>query len=134
MTEELNIEMQELTYNINPNHFENKDGKAIDYTRLIKQFGTQPISKELLERFERVTKTPLHPFLKREIFFSHRDLNLILDHVEKGKQIFLYTGRGPSTLSMHLGHLLPFIFCKYLQEAFKCNIVIQMTDDEKFFY
>lgn len=71
MTEELNKEMQELTYNINPNHFENKDGKAIDYSRLIKQFGTQPISKELLERFERVTKTPLHPFLKREIFFSH---------------------------------------------------------------
>lgn len=35
--------MQELDYNINPNHFENKDGKPLDYTRLIKQFGTQQI-------------------------------------------------------------------------------------------
>lgn len=35
---------------------------------------------------------------------------------------------------MHLGHLLPFIFCKYLQDVFNCPIVIQITDDEKYFY
>ncbi len=34
---------------------------------------------------------------------------------------------------MHLGHLLPFMFTKYLQETFKCPLVIQLTDDEKFF-
>lgn len=57
-----------------------------------------------------------------------------MDHVEKGKKIYLYTGRGPSTESMHLGHLLPFIFCKYMQDALDCPIVIQLTDDEKYFY
>ncbi len=57
-----------------------------------------------------------------------------MDYIEKGKQVYLYTGRGPSTESMHLGHLMPFIFCKYLQEAFKCKFVIQLTDDEKYFY
>ncbi len=30
--------------------------------------------------------------------------------------------------------MLPFIFCKYLQDAFDCPIVIQLTDDEKYFY
>lgn len=40
MAEEINKEMKELSYNINPNHFENKEGKPLDYTRLVKQFGT----------------------------------------------------------------------------------------------
>ena len=43
-------------------------------------------------------------------------------------------GRGPSSESMHLGHLLPFIFTKYLQEAFDVAVVIMMSDDEKFFH
>jgi tryptophanyl-tRNA synthetase len=30
--------------------------------------------------------------------------------------------------------MIPFIFNKYLQEAFKVPFVIQITDDEKFFY
>lgn len=41
---------------------------------------------------------------------------------------------GPSSEAMHLGHLLPFIFTKYLQDAFKVPVVIQITDDEKFFF
>mmetsp|Transcript_34019 Transcript_34019/g.30802 ORF Transcript_34019/g.30802 Transcript_34019/m.30802 type:complete len:322 (+) Transcript_34019:422-1387(+) len=35
---------------------------------------------------------------------------------------------------MHLGHLLPFIFTKYLQDAFNVPLVIQITDDEKYFF
>jgi tryptophanyl-tRNA synthetase len=41
---------------------------------------------------------------------------------------------GPSSDAMHLGHLLPFLFTKYLQDAFKVPLVIQITDDEKFFF
>lgn len=35
---------------------------------------------------------------------------------------------------MHLGHLIPFLFTKYLQDAFGVPLVIQMTDDEKFLW
>jgi tryptophanyl-tRNA synthetase len=35
---------------------------------------------------------------------------------------------------MHLGHLIPFLFTKYLQDAFGVPLVIQMTDDEKFIF
>lgn len=35
---------------------------------------------------------------------------------------------------MHLGHLVPFLFTQYLQEAFQVPLVIQMTDDEKFLF
>lgn len=40
-------------------------------------------------------------------------MDSILDSYEKGEKFFLYTGRGPSSKSMHIGHLVPFIFTKY---------------------
>jgi tryptophanyl-tRNA synthetase len=41
-----------------------------------------------------------------------RELDKILDRFEAGKPFFLYTGRGPSSDSMHLGHMVPFVFTK----------------------
>jgi tryptophanyl-tRNA synthetase len=70
--------------------------------------------------------------LRRGVFFSHRDLNLILENYEKGKEFFLYTGRGPSGHT-HIGHLVPWVFAKWLQDKFDVNIYFQLTDDEKFF-
>ena len=32
------------------------------------------------------------------------------------------------------GHLIPFIFTKWLQETFDVPLVIQLTDDEKFLW
>jgi len=72
------------------------EGK-IDYMKLIKQFGTEVIDDELLERFKKVTGKDLHPWLKRGIFFSHRGLNQFLTAFENGDPIFLYTGRGPTS-------------------------------------
>jgi tryptophanyl-tRNA synthetase len=112
------------------------DGKqlAIDYDKLIVQFGTRRVDTELLERFERVTGHKPHPLMRRGLFFSHRELNVILDRFEKGKPFFLYTGRGPSSDSMHLGHTIPFMFTKWLQDVFDCPLVVQLTDDEKFLF
>ena len=42
----------------------------------------------------------------------HREFDKILDRYEQGKPFFLYTGRGPSSDSMHLGHMIPFTFTK----------------------
>ena len=40
----------------------------------------------------------------------------------------------PPSQSLHLGHLIPFLFTKWLQDAFKVPLVIQLTDDEKFLW
>ncbi|KAH7910616.1 hypothetical protein BJ138DRAFT_1152468 [Hygrophoropsis aurantiaca] len=112
------------------------DGKqdAIDYTKLREQFGTREIDDNVLVRFEKLTGRKLHPFLREKTFFSHRDFDKILDRYEQGKPFFLYTGRGPSSDSMHLGHMIPFLFTKWLQDVFKVPVVIQLTDDEKFLF
>lgn len=105
--------------------------QAIDYDKLIDQFGTRRIDSALLERFERLTGHRPHVFLRRGLFFSHRyascdrvheefkfneyyssEFDKILDRYEQGKPFFLYTGRGPSSDSMHLGHMVPFVFTK----------------------
>jgi len=77
----------------------------VDYTKLIQQFGSSPLTPELVARLERVTGRPAHHFLRRGIYFSHRDLDKMLDLHEGGQKFYLYTGRGPSSASLHLGAL-----------------------------
>ncbi len=105
---------------------------AVDYDALIRDFGVQKIDDDLLKRFEK-TAGDTHFMLRRGLYFAHRDLNWILEQWDKGNKFFLYTGRGPSG-PMHIGHLYPFIFTKWLQDIFDVELWIQFTDDEKFLF
>ena len=102
----------------------------VNYERLIREFGTQPLTEELLKKVAKYTGK-LHLQLQRRIFFSHRDLDTVLDLYDKGTKFVLYTGRGPSG-PVHIGHLVPWIFTLHLQEKFDTRLYFQMTDDEKF--
>lgn len=119
--------MQEDNFKVTPWEVTGK----VDYERLIQQFGTQKISDEILNDISTISKGKMHVMLRRNIFFSHRDLDLILKDYREGKGFFLYTGRAPS-LGMHIGHLVPFLFTKWLQDVFDVNVYIEITDDEKF--
>ena len=103
----------------------------IDYDKLIEKFGTEKISPELREKIKSLTNED-HFMLRRGIFFSHREMNRILEDYEKGIEFFLYTGRGPSGHT-HIGHLVPWMFAKWLQDKFDVNLYFQLTDDEKFY-
>lgn len=93
-------------------------------------FGLQSI-ETIREAVNALDSPLLTRFLKRNIICSHQDLDLILKDV---KNSYLYTGRGPSSGSMHLGHLIPFFFTKSLQEVFQVPVVIQISDDEKLLF
>jgi len=101
----------------------------IDYHDLAQKFGTRLLSEDILERMEKHAGRD-HFMLRRGIFYSHRDMDVILDHFDSGGQFALYTGRGPSG-PVHLGHLVPWIFTKHLQDIYGCKLVFQFTDDEK---
>jgi tryptophanyl-tRNA synthetase len=104
----------------------------IDYNKLIENFGTQTITPEILMKVKDLIGE-IHPMLKLQYFFSHRDFDWILSKYENGDKFYLYTGRGPSGM-IHMGHLLPWIFTKYLQDKFNVKLLFQITDDEKFLY
>jgi tryptophanyl-tRNA synthetase len=102
----------------------------VDYDKLIKKFGTLPITEELRERLFR-DAGERHFAIEREVYYSHRDLDLALRDYERDDGFFLYTGRGPSG-PMHIGHIVQFYFTAWLQRRFGANAYIQLTDDEKF--
>jgi len=104
---------------------------AFDYGAISTRWATKLIDDAVLERFERLTGKKPHRWLRRGLFFSHRDFDLILDCYERGDPFFLYTGRGPSAGSLHIGHTIPFEFTKWLQDVFDVPLVIMLTDDEK---
>jgi len=103
----------------------------IDYQELMTRFGTKAIDSELISKLEKFGE--IHPMLRRQIVYSHRDFDWILDRYEKGEKFILYTGRGPSG-PVHLGHLMPWAFTKYLQDIFDVRLYFQLTDDEKFMF
>ncbi|XP_060789504.1 tryptophan--tRNA ligase, cytoplasmic [Neoarius graeffei] len=119
---------------VDPWNVSTTSAKGVDYDKLIVRFGSSKIDQELVDRISRITEQTPHRFLRRGIFFSHRDMHQILDAYENKKSFFLYTGRGPSSEALHVGHLIPFIFTKWLQDVFNVPLVIQLTDDEKYLW
>ena len=117
-----------MTYTVTPW----KVSGNIDYEKLIQEFGVSAITPEQLGRIEKVAGE-VHHFLRRKIFFAHRDLDFILDTFEKGEPFFLYTGRAPSG-GTHIGHLIPWMFTKWLQDVFGVELWFQFPDDEKFMF
>ncbi|MFW5704754.1 MAG: tryptophan--tRNA ligase [Nanoarchaeota archaeon] len=108
----------------------------VDYDKLIKEFGVSHITKEQREYLKSLAEKKglqEHLFLRRGLFFAQRDLGKVLDAHRAGKPVFLYTGRAPGG-SMHIGHLVPFMFTKFLQDILDCNLYIQIPDDEKFLF
>lgn len=108
----------------------------VDYDKLIKEFGVNYLDENLKNEIKKISEKkgiPYHIYLKRNLFFSHRDFNEAFDNYKKGKPFFLYTGRAPGG-SMHVGHMVPFLFTKYLQDIFDVNLYIQIPDDEKFLF
>lgn len=108
------------------------DGK-IDYDRLISEFGINPLTQKEIKLIEEISKKPVHRYIRRGIFFAHRDLPWCLNEYKKGNKFFLYTGRGPSG-PIQLGHLATWLFAKWLQDVFDVEMWFQFTDDEKFLF
>ncbi|XP_055321363.1 tryptophan--tRNA ligase, cytoplasmic [Sitodiplosis mosellana] len=125
------LKLEEKDDFVDPWNVESQSDTGIDYDKLIHRFGSTKLDDAIIQRFEQVIGKPVHHFIRRGIFFSHRDLHTILRLKEEGKPFYLYTGRGPSSGSLHLGHLIPFLLTKWLQETLNVPLVIQLTDDEK---
>jgi tryptophanyl-tRNA synthetase len=53
---------------------------------------------------------------------------MLLDLYEKKQPFYLYTGRGPSSEAMHLGHLIPVIMTKLVVSYFFITIVMMIIE------
>ncbi|CAA7026665.1 unnamed protein product [Microthlaspi erraticum] len=96
---------------VNPYKVSGKDGKEIDYDKLIDKFGCQRLDESLIDRVQRLTSLQPHEFLRRGVFFAHRDFNEILDAYERG------------VLSLHWERT---VIGSFAFRAFNCFLVYQI--------
>ena len=122
--------------------------KGVDYKRVTETFQAQPVDDTTVAAFSRAFEavrtrkgssaaaSDAHHLVRRGCVFAHRDADAFLDGVAApdGGRGYLYTGRGPSASAMHIGHIIPFLFTRHLQQALDLPLVIQITDDEKFLF
>ena len=57
--------------------------KGIDYDKLVDKFGCTKMSQELIDKIEKLTGEKPHRFIRRGMFFCHRDLDICLNGYEK---------------------------------------------------
>ena len=53
----------------------------VDYDKLIKEFGVSYLTDEIKEKIKKISekkKIPYHIYLKRNLFFAHRDFDKAL--------------------------------------------------------
>ncbi|ELZ98075.1 tryptophanyl-tRNA ligase [Haloferax mucosum ATCC BAA-1512] len=100
----------------------------INYDRLLDKFGADALTAEQKAKFS----DPGHPLVRRDVFYAERDVDPFLEAANEGKLHSIVTGRGPSG-PMHIGHIFPFYFAKYLQDQMGTLVYIPFSDDEKYF-
>jgi tryptophanyl-tRNA synthetase len=100
----------------------------IDYETLLDQFGADRLTDEQIASFP----DPVHPLVRRKIFYAERDVSTFLAAANEGRAHSIVTGRGPSG-PMHIGHVFPFYFAKYLQNQTDTLVYIPFSDEEKYF-
>ena len=86
--------------------------------------GIFEIAYKAIQKYGNLSMVSHKTIQKREVLKAS-----MLDYYEAGKNFYLYTGRGPSSEALHLGHLIPFQFTKWLQE--KNKVQFQLTHHTK---
>lgn len=75
---------------VTPWEVEAKDGGKINYDKLIVDFGCSKMDTAMVSRVERLTGRPAHPFLRRNVFFAHRDSTKSSTRTKRGRN-FTFT-------------------------------------------
>ncbi|MFC6731393.1 MULTISPECIES: tryptophan--tRNA ligase [unclassified Haladaptatus] len=100
----------------------------VDYEKLLAEFGADALTTDHLEHFPQ----PVHPLVRRGVFYAHRDVDRYLAAANAGQHHSIVTGIGPSG-PMHLGHIQVFSLAQHLQDQTGATVYIPLSDDEKYF-
>ena len=88
------------------------------------KFGLKQFTKEKLKKLEEIPSNLL------KLLKSYRGYDDIDNLIDPNKY-YLYTGRGTSNNSFHIGHLLGLKLILGLQKVFTDKIYFMISDDEK---
>lgn len=97
--------------------------EEIDYTKLIRDFGTQPIST--------VKDVPDYKAFRRGFVISHRDFDKFIAAAKAKKKVSIITGVNGSG-SLHFGHKWTLDIVIALQKLYDIPVLLTISDDEAF--
>ena len=80
---------------VTPWEVEAGDDGVIDYDKIVKTWGAEYIDEDLIRRIEQSSGKKAHRFLRRKLFFVHKDLEKVLDTYDVRK----YTHGNHTTLA-----------------------------------
>ena len=99
------------------------------------RFGLSLIKSDQLQRLAIYGEIPL--CMKRGLVDQQIDLDVLLDAIDlpasRRPPIYVYTGRGPSSLRLHWGHPIPFQLANWLSGLTGGPLHVQLSNDEKFY-
>ncbi|MHA1606726.1 MAG: tryptophan--tRNA ligase [Candidatus Freyarchaeota archaeon] len=101
-------------------------GGVEDYDRLVREFGIEPVTAELVKRIPRAGK-----YFRRGIIFGHRGFNVVLDAILEGREFAVLSGIKPSG-SFHLGSLTTAEQIVYYQREYGAVAFYCIADIEAF--
>jgi len=98
-----------------------EDEEKIDYEKLIKEFGTKPIST--------IKTLPDTNSFDKGLVFSHRDFDKYMNQIKKKVSILSgINASGP----LHIGHFITFRFSLEMQKKYKMPVYLPISDDESY--
>ncbi|MFQ6085211.1 MAG: tryptophan--tRNA ligase [Candidatus Bathyarchaeia archaeon] len=81
-----------------------------DYKRMIEEFGIEPFTDELLRRLPSPNR-----LMRRKVIFSHRDLGVIVEAMERKEPFYALSGITTSADKIHLGNKMVVENMAYFQ-------------------
>ncbi len=87
-------------------------GTVTDYTRLMTEFGINPIEDVITD----LPKNLRHHYMNRGIMFGHTSLEPVIDAVTNNKPFAVMTGIKPSSPEYHIGNLITCTEVIYFQQ------------------
>lgn len=90
-------------------------------------FGLKPFTDSDLEKLSFLPQNLI------KLLKSHRGFDTVDNFINSKNKYYLYTGRGTSNASFHIGHLLGLRLILSLQKVLQNKIYFMISDDEKIF-
>ncbi|MCC7569820.1 tryptophan--tRNA ligase [Candidatus Micrarchaeota archaeon] len=102
--------------------------ETVDYKKIMKEFGINPISQEILPDAEQSIDMR---WFKNNIIFAHRDLDKIFNAKKQGKPVAVLSGIKPSG-EFHFGSKQVVEELVMFQKLLKCKVYYCVADYEAY--
>ena len=80
---------------VSPFNIQAVSERGIEYGRYAERKKLERVNEEIKERIERITGGKVHRYLRRGIFFAHKEMEKVIREVEEKRPVYLLISKSP---------------------------------------